>query len=221
MSPRSHPRWIGVAALAGAWVLRLLGATWRIERVGLDAVEARLSGGERFIFALWHARLLPLIFTHRGRSAAVLISRHRDGELIARLVERLGYVAARGSSTRGGEEGARAMLRLAEEGHLLGVTPDGPRGPAEVVKPGLIYLASRTGFPVVPVAAAASPARRLSSWDGFRVPWPFARVVIGYGAPISVPARLDDAQIETWRARVEGALHDLTADLARRVGETA
>jgi hypothetical protein len=113
------------------------------------------------------------------------------------------------------------MIQLAERGHLLGITPDGPRGPAEVVKPGIVYLASRTGFPVLPVAAAAAPARRLSSWDGFRIPFPFARVVVGYGVPIPVPARLDDDQIETWRVRIEGAMRDLTADLDRRVGETS
>jgi lysophospholipid acyltransferase (LPLAT)-like uncharacterized protein len=77
----------------------------------------------------------------------VLISQHRDGELIARIAERLGYATGRGSSTRGGEEGARDMLRLAEEGRVLAITPDGPRGPAEKVKPGLVFLASRTGLP--------------------------------------------------------------------------
>ena len=221
MSRASRPWWMGPAAVLGAFVVRLLGSTWRIERVGTAERDSEIRAGERYVFTLWHSRLLPLAFTHRGLNAAVLISQHRDGELIARIVERLGYVAARGSSTRGGEEGLREMVRLAESGRLLGITPDGPRGPAEQVKPGLVYLASRTGFPVLPVAAAASHAWRFRSWDGFRLPWPFTRLVVGYGPPIAVPRVLADDDVEAWRVRIQGALDDLTRDLARRAGEPA
>jgi hypothetical protein len=207
------------AAVACAWLVRLLGATWRVERVGVDERDARFARGERCVFAFWHARLLPLVFTHRRRGIAVLISRHRDGELVARLIERFGFVTARGSSTRGGEGGAREMLRLAERGHLLGISPDGPRGPAEILKPGIVYLASRTGFPVIPVAAAASRSWRLASWDGFRIPWPFARVVVAYGTPIAVPSGLTEDDVQAWCVRVEGALRGLTGETARRAGE--
>jgi len=215
-----HPWWLAPAAFAGAWLVRLLGISWRIERVGIVERDARLAQGERCIYAFWHARLMPLCFTHRGRGIAVLISQHRDGELVARIIERLGFAAARGSSTRGGEEGTRDMLRLAERGHVLAITPDGPRGPAGVVKPGLVYLASRTGFPVIPVAAATSRGWRLRSWDRFVVPAPFARVVVGYGSPIPVPAGLDDDAIEAWCVRLQGAIDELTETLARRVGES-
>jgi len=221
VSRAAHPWWLAPAGALGAALLSVLGRTWRIERVGMAEREARLRGGERCIFALWHARLLPLTFTHRGRGVGVLISQHRDGEVIARIVERLGYATARGSSTRGGDEGTREMLRFAEEGRLLTLTPDGPRGPAERVKPGLVYLASRTGFPVLPVAMSARHAWRMRSWDGFRIPWPFSRVVVGYGAPLAVPQRLAEDEIEAWRVRIEGALADLTRDLERRSGERA
>jgi lysophospholipid acyltransferase (LPLAT)-like uncharacterized protein len=215
------PAWLGPAALGGAGLMRLLGATWRIERVGTDARAGRLPEGGACIYALWHARLLPLTFAHRGQGVAALISRHRDGELIARLVERLGYVTARGSSTRGGGEGAREMLTYAASGHSLTVTPDGPRGPAEVVKPGLVYLASRSGLPVLPVSASARRTWRLRSWDGFRVPQPFARLVVGYGEPIRVPAGLDGEALEPWRRRIEEALVKITAETVRRAGEVA
>jgi hypothetical protein len=206
------------AALLGATLLTLLGRTWRVERIGTTEREAQRRAGEAWIFALWHARLLPLTFTHRHWGVGVLISQHRDGELIARIVERLGFVTGRGSSTRGGEEGARDMLRLAEQGRILAITPDGPRGPARKVKPGLIYLASRTGYPIVPVAMSARQAWRLRSWDGFRIPWPFAKVLVGYGAPLAVPERLDEDQVESWRRRVESAIDDITCDLDARVG---
>jgi len=221
MSRDTRPWWLGPAAVLGEWLVRMLGASWRIERVNMAERDRRLRAGERCVFALWHARLLPLVFTHRGWGAGVLISQHRDGELIARIVERLGYTTARGSSTRGGEEGVREMLRLAESGRMLAITPDGPRGPAEQVKPGLVYLASRTGFPVVPVAAAAKRAWRFRSWDRFRLPWPFARVVVGYGAPIMVPRALAENDVEAWRVRIQRAIDDVTRDLARRAGEPA
>ena len=219
LSRREHPLWLPAAAFAGAGLLRALGATWRIERTGLEAGDVRLAAGERCIFALWHCQLLPLAFTHRRRHVAFLISQHRDGELIARIIQRLGYVTARGSSTRGGGEGTREMIRFAEQGHLLGVTPDGPRGPAEIVKPGLIYLASRTGFPVLPVSAAAAPSWRLDSWDRFLIPPPFARVVVGYGTPIAVPREVEEDGLKLWQGRIETALRTLSAELGRRAGE--
>jgi lysophospholipid acyltransferase (LPLAT)-like uncharacterized protein len=221
MSRDARPWWLGPAAVLGAWLVRVLGASWRIERVNMSERESRFQAGERCVFACWHARMLPFAFTHRGRGIGVLISQHRDGELIARIIGRLGFTTARGSSTRGGEEGVREMLRLAESGRLLGITPDGPRGPAEQVKPGLVYLASRTGLAVVPIASAASRAWCFRSWDRFRFPWPFARVVVGYGAPIAVPRALGEPDVEVWRARIQGALDDLTRDLGRRAGEPA
>jgi lysophospholipid acyltransferase (LPLAT)-like uncharacterized protein len=215
MSAR-YPWWMSLAAAASAWLLLALGATWRFVRLrGVHERDALLDRGERCIFAFWHARLLPLVYTHRRRSVAILISQHRDGELIARTIGRLGFLTGRGSSTRGGEEGIRAMLRHAEDHRLLGISPDGPRGPAEQVKPGLVYLASRTGFPVIPVASAAASAWRLRSWDGFRIPRPFARVVVAYGPPITVPARITEDDVEAWRVRIEAGLRELTAEADR------
>ena len=215
MSATRYPWWMAPATAAGAGLVLALGATWRLTRVRVHEREAQLDRGERCIFAFWHARLLPLVFTHRRRSIAVLVSQHRDGELIARIIARLGFLTGRGSSTRGGEEGIRSMLRHAEERRLLGITPDGPRGPAERVKPGLVYLASRTGFPVIPITSAARRAWRLNSWDGFRIPNPFARVVVAYGAPIAVPPRVSEDEVEAWRVRIEAAIRDLTAEADR------
>jgi len=214
-----HPWWIGPAAWLGALLVRVLGATWRVDRRGLDAFDARLAAGERCVFAVWHARLLPLVYTHRHRAIVVLISHHHDGELIARIIEQLGFHTARGSSTRGGEEGARDLLRYAAEGSLIGITPDGPRGPAERVKPGLAWLASHTGWPVVPIASAARRAWVFRSWDRFRAPQPFARVVVSYGEPIPIPGDADDAALEAWRGQLEAALAALTQQVRRQAGE--
>jgi lysophospholipid acyltransferase (LPLAT)-like uncharacterized protein len=212
---------MGAAVLAGSAAVQGLGRTWRIETPGVAAYDRVLAAGERCIFAFWHARLLPLVYTHRHRGIAVMVSRHHDGELIARILERLGFGLARGSSTRGGDEAIRDMLEHAAERRLLAITPDGPRGPRERAKAGIVYLASRTGFPVVPVATAADRAWVFRSWDRFRVPQPFARVRVAYGEPIRIPAALDQGAAELWRARVEEAIAALTFRLGVDVGERA
>ena len=211
--------WFPAATAAGAAALRALGGSWRLRRVGTEDFDRRVTAGERCIYALWHCRMLPLIYAYRGLGVAALVSRSRDGELITGVIERIGYVAARGSSSRGGQEGFGELVRFAEQGRSLTLTPDGPRGPREVVKPGLVRLASLTGLPVLPVASASRGAWILRSWDGFRVPRPFATVWIGYGEPISLPRDLDDAEVETWRRRIEDALRATTAALAREAGE--
>jgi lysophospholipid acyltransferase (LPLAT)-like uncharacterized protein len=221
VTANAYPWWTGPGAATAVGALRVLGATWRVSWVRADERAARIARGERCIFAFWHSRILPLAYAHRGRDVGALISQHRDGELIARVVERLGYRAARGSSTRGGDEGVREMLAFAEDGRLIALTPDGPRGPAERVKPGLVYLASRTGWPVVPVGCGISSAWVLRSWDRFRIPRPFARVAVVYGETFAVPGGLDDASTETWRARLENALHAAGAEARALVGEPA
>jgi lysophospholipid acyltransferase (LPLAT)-like uncharacterized protein len=137
---------------------------------------------------LWHGQQLPLLWTHRRRGIAVIISEHRDGELIARVAHSIGFRTVRGSTTRGG---ARALLRGCrelEEGHDLAVTVDGPRGPAGTVAPGCLVISQRTGAPMVPTAASAARAWRLNSWDRFMIPKPFARVTVTYGAPMRIEA---------------------------------
>jgi hypothetical protein len=160
----------------------------------------------------WHAGLLPLTYAHRGTGGAVLISRHADGELIARTIEHLGFVTARGSSTRGGGRGMLDLLARAAEGRDIGITPDGPRGPARRFKPGAIRLASRSGVPLVPIGVAARHERRLRSWDRFRLPAPFTRVALVYGPAERVPPDLDEAQLEGWCARAGAAVDRATAE---------
>lgn len=218
--PGALPWWIPPAARVAADLIGAWAATWRLEfGPRFEALDAELRGGRRCIFAFWHSRLLPLVWTHRGRGHAVLISRHRDGELIARVIDRLGYTSARGSSTRGGEAGALEMLDLAASGRTLGITPDGPRGPARHAKSGIVLLASWTGLPVVPVTSASNRTWVLHSWDRFRLPLPFATVHVDYGDPIVVPRDLPDAAVEGWRRRIEAGLESVTASAAAAVGE--
>ena len=214
MSSERYPWWLEPAAFAGSLLIRLLGLTWRIEDVRPPEYVAGVAAGERFVYAFWHARLLPLVYARRGEGITVLVSRHRDGQLITRVIEHMGYTSARGSSTRGGEAGVRELLSMAEAGHDLAITPDGPRGPAEHLKDGLAFVASRLGRRTVFIASASPDAWVFGSWDRFRVPRPFARVRIAYDVPRTV-AGTDEAA----RAELEQALQALTADNARHAGE--
>jgi len=140
----------------GAAVIRALGRSMCIETRGQESIDALYQTGKRVIIAFWHARQLMMPLTYRGTLAHILISQHKDGEIIARIVERFGFKAIRGSSTRGGVEALREMIRLGRSGVDLVVTPDGPKGPAEVAKMGVIQLARASGLPIVPLTFGCS-----------------------------------------------------------------
>ncbi len=214
MSAASHPWWLPGAALLGSLLARLLALTWRVEVADAPGYTRALAAGERFIYALWHSGLLPLALHRRDEGIAVLVSRHHDGELVARLIERLGYVTARGSSTRGGDAGVRELLAWAERGRHLAFTPDGPRGPAEVAKVGAVYVAERTGMRVVPMALGVRSAWVFRSWDRFRVPRPFARVLVSHGEPVTLQSGDEPLR------RLQAALTDHTNAIRKRAGET-
>lgn len=158
------------------------------------------------IYAVWHGRILLLPLLYGWRRARVLASRSRDGELLARFVARFGLETVRGSSTRGGAEALRLLSRSLKAGRDVVVVPDGPTGPPETVKPGIVALAKVSGAPIVPLAAGASAEWRLASWDEFRIPKPFARCVVRFGDPIHVAPALDRAGEEAARKEVEAAL---------------
>jgi hypothetical protein len=188
----------------------------RVRRHG-DAAQRRWEAdGERFIIAFWHRHLLLMPYVYRGRRISVLVSASRDGELIARTVERLGIDSSRGSTSRGGAVGLRELLRKAKAGYDLAFTPDGPRGPAGVVQPGVILAAAATGFPIQPVAYAATRRRRLKSWDRFVVPLPLATVHFVLGEPLAVPR---DAEVPAYAEELGRRLHAAEAraeELAQR-----
>jgi len=198
-----------LAPVAGAWALRLLAATLRLRREE-KTVERLWAAGAPAIYAVWHARLLLLPYLYRRRELRALVSRSEDGAMLSDLVRRFGFVPVRGSSSRGGAEGLRALARALGEGYSVVVVPDGPRGPREVLKAGVVVLARLTGAPVVPMALAASSEWRARSWDEFRIPRPFSRCVVRFGEPILVPRDLDAAGEERARKEIEAALHAVT-----------
>jgi lysophospholipid acyltransferase (LPLAT)-like uncharacterized protein len=172
----------------GAAVIRLLAVTWRMETVNGEELAAARRNGRRVIFALWHGELLPLLWHQRGEHVAIVISEHKDGEIIARIAESLGYATVRGSSSRGGSRALIGLMRAIDEGADGAITPDGPRGPARVFAPGAVVAAQRTGALIAPIRAQASRAWRLRSWDRFLIPKPFARVRVSFGPLTAVHA---------------------------------
>lgn len=160
------------------------------------------------IYAFWHARLLmmPRITCGGKWPGYMLISEHRDGGLIADTMRLLDIPVLRGSSTRGGTRALLRMIRAARrERCFLGITPDGPRGPREVVKDGVVYLARATGLPIVPVCYATRRAWRVKSWDRFYIPQPFTSGVFVFGEPVFVAA---DEALDQARARVQRAMDE-------------
>ncbi len=204
----SHKDRVGLTL--GGGVLRSLAHTWRFEVRNGAALESLRDQRRPFIFSLWHGQLLPLLWHHRNERIAVLISEHRDGELVARMAQSLGYRLIRGSSTRGGERALLGLVRDLREGLEVAVTPDGPRGPAFKYAPGALIAAQRSGAAILPIAAHATSAWRLASWDGFLIPKPFARVTVAYGNPAEVVApnaRAAAEQAEHFEEMMMAATH--------------
>jgi lysophospholipid acyltransferase (LPLAT)-like uncharacterized protein len=165
--------WLKLSLLPpmGAAVIRALGRSMRIETRGQEHVDALYQSGKNIILSFWHAQQLMIPIGYRGPGAHVLISQHQDGEIIARIIATFGHQAVRGSSTRGGAVALRELIRLGRSGKDVVVTPDGPKGPAQVAKMGVIQLARASGLPIVPLAFGCSKKNTLrvgiDSWFPF------------------------------------------------------
>lgn len=194
----------------GRGLISLLARTWRFRVTGDGPVTALIAERRPYILALWHSRILPLLFSHRDRGIVLLISKHRDGGHLADLARGLGYSAVRGSTNRGGEVGLLGLIRALETGNIVAITPDGPRGPAERVQPGIVSAARHAAAAIVPLTANASSEWRLPTWDRMRIPKPFARVDVIFGAPLILGPSKDDAR------RALGDLERVLTELGTR-----
>lgn len=178
-----------------AALIRMLGATLRYEDRAAAGVEVDYALRGPSVFAFWHCSLLACAHRFHGKEIAVLISRSFDGELIARTVERLGFTAVRGSSSHGGAVALKYLAEAYAAGRHCAITADGPRGPARVAKPGVAQLAQLVGAEWVGTFyAQADRAWVLKTWDGFRIPKPFSRVVIGWPAHVAAGGSVGDLQ---------------------------
>lgn len=208
-----NPTLIRLVAFAAALVIRCWMSTLRVRIVSQDGkVHPTNWRRERYIYAFWHETLLAP--TVRKARVRIMISLHADGELIAQIVRFLGYGVVRGSPKRGGIMALMDMMSASDRSHLI-VTPDGPRGPRRRLKLGIVYLASRTGLPIVPLGIGFTRAWRARSWDRFAMPWPFSTVLGIVGEPLAVPPGLDREDLERERVRIEEKFLAVTAAAER------
>jgi lysophospholipid acyltransferase (LPLAT)-like uncharacterized protein len=209
-----HPLLVRAVGVAGAWtVRRLVGSCpfhFRYADPALNPEVARRTG-QRYIYAFFHEVMLFPAYFWAWPEMQILISDHRDGELITQVVKRLGFGVVRGSTTRGGARALREMTHRIDQGHLC-VTPDGPKGPRRHVQQGLAYLASRTGLPIVGAGMAFRDPWRAKSWDRFAVPRPYQPAACVIPEAVHVPADASRETIETCRQEVERRMQAATLE---------
>lgn len=206
----------------GACYIRLVFATGRWQVIRGDIPARFWDEGRPFILAFWHGRLLLMPYCWRpGAAMNMLISHHRDGELIAKTISHFDLGTVRGSSGKSGAGALRQMVRTLKAGGHVGITPDGPRGPRMRANAGAVTVARLAGVPIIPAAFATSRRTVLGSWDRFVIAKPFARGVFVWGEPLSVAPDADGPALEAARAELEASLNAVTEEADRLVGQTA
>ncbi len=204
----------------GVLLFRALSRTLRMNVKGLEYYRLDLAIPEPTLFAFWHDQLLLVLpfSTRRPRRYAALISRHPDGDPIAKIVTKLGLDVVRGSSSRGGLKAVGDLAGYLRDGGSIIFTPDGPKGPRHRAGEGAIILAQRAQVRIVPVGAAVRPRLRAGSWDRLQVPVPFARVSVVEGEAIRVSRSAGSEQREHLRSELERGLKEATACAESMVG---
>jgi lysophospholipid acyltransferase (LPLAT)-like uncharacterized protein len=206
--------WVqAVLARLISWLLRFIHGASRWTIVGGEHLEELRQKRAGFIAGFWHGRIMMMRFLWREATPFhILISPHRVGRLIAQAIAHLGVGAVAGSTTRGGAQGLRDVVKRLRAGDPIGITPDGPRGPRMRAKPGIAAAAALAQCPVLPVAYGVRRRRIARSWDSMLIPFPFNSGVYVIGAPIH-PA--PGEEIEALRLRIEAAMNAVTAEADR------
>jgi len=196
---------------AGYVAISVIGSTLRYS---ISWEDESLRPGSTFeeptIYSFWHRAVFPASWMWRKRRIIVMVSRSFDGEYIARIIERLGFGAVRGSSSRGGTGALLGMKSILESGESVAFTIDGPRGPKYVAKPGPVGLSKVTGIPMAAFYVALSDAWVLKTWDDFMIPKPFARALVRLSRKAVVPADADDSQLADYQSQLQASLERVT-----------
>jgi len=192
-----------------------LRATIRIERLHAERHDELARRGVPFVYTLWHGRMVLCILSHLHEGIITMASRSKDGEVIARWLGRNGYVAARGSTGKGGRVGLDELIAGVRAGRRAALTVDGPKGPPRVAQPGILKLARDTGAWILPFSSSSATPWFLESWDRYLVPKPFGRCIVVYGEPFEVPRSMAD---EDALARIGASLDAITVEADRAMG---
>jgi lysophospholipid acyltransferase (LPLAT)-like uncharacterized protein len=200
-----------LVAAAASLFIALVGRTLRVEFSWEDGSIGSMENVYPGIYPFWHRCVLGATWIFRGRNFAVLTSKSRDGEFIARVIHRFGYVPIRGSSSRGGQRGLLEMDTFVKNGGGAAFTIDGPRGPRFVAKRGPVLLARTTGAPITPFYVAMEDAWVVNTLDAMMIPRPFSRAFVRVARKISVPPDATDEQLSAAHSEMQAALDRVTA----------
>ncbi len=181
------------------YLIHLLNSTYRYEYIGIENKQKALNHGpyRTFAYALWHQNLIGAIFSHIGERFAMVVSESNDGELVAVTCEKLGHLPARGSSTRGGKRAMIEIVKNMKKGFPGAISVDGPNGPPHISKEGIIEIAKLCHCPILPLSPFATNAWVIKkSWDQFRIPKPFSKIIVVIGEPIILEEKITREHFE-------------------------
>lgn len=202
----------------GKGLVDLICSTLRVRALDFEKAQAEIES-RKLILAFWHSRILMISYIYRGRGASIMVSASRDGEIMAQILRRQGHHTIRGSTSRHGVQAlARLIKALREDIRPAVVVPDGPIGPRFRVQPGVITLARKTGYPIVPISYSAKRLKVFASWDRFILPYPFTECSVIYGTPVEVPAEAGAEARELCRKRLEEEMNRITQNVDRYYG---
>ena len=206
------------ALIAGyLWFVRLTGR-WDIR--GAERIHDLMDQDQALIFCFWHGRLIPNVFLWREpRVLHILSTPHRDGQIAAKTYNRFGIRTIWGSTKKGGTEAARAIIKVLKAGGVIGITPDGPKGPRQRMQKSSIDLARMSGAMLVPVATSTSRVKWLKSWDRMIVPLPFAHGMAMYGEPMEIPRKASAEELEDIRLKFEARMNALLKEVDQACGQ--
>jgi lysophospholipid acyltransferase (LPLAT)-like uncharacterized protein len=207
-----------LVGIFGKLLVDFIFKTGVIEIKGQKPLE-NLMKNRKYIMAIWHSRILLVSYLFKGTNASILVSRSDDGEIIARILQAQGQKTVRGSTSKGGLRAMSKLIKDLKNKRRPGaIIPDGPRGPRFQVQPGVIMLAKKTGYPIIPVSYSAKKIKVFSSWDRFILPYPFTRCRMVFGKPIPVSPDADPVGLENCRKALENELNRLTKSADRHFG---
>ncbi|CAK0739004.1 Kdo2-lipid IVA 3' secondary acyltransferase [Gammaproteobacteria bacterium] len=203
----------------GANYIKMVHSSNRWEVVGGEIATSFWDSGKPFILAFWHGRILMIPSCWRqGQIIHMLISPHRDGQVIAQVVGHFGIHTVVGSTHKGGSAAFRTLLKALKAGECVGITPDGPQGPRMIASEGIVQIARLSGVPVIPCTFATKRYRLLQTWDRFVVALPFSRGLFIWGQPLTLSAKATAEEQEVFRRSIEDSLNAITTEADRRMG---
>ncbi|MBU1055182.1 MAG: lysophospholipid acyltransferase family protein [Proteobacteria bacterium] len=220
---------LSVLSLLASWLVRLWFKTVRVQIINKEIYEEYFVNNKNkgnVILGSWHRHIIFVFYFFRKiKNGIIMVSRSKDGELISRVGHRLGYATARGSSSKGGRDALRTIItfikKAGKETIFCGTAVDGPKGPARILKKGLLVLAKSTRSYFIPMACSGTKVITFhKAWDKTIIPYPFSHMIIKFGEPIMIPKDISEDELERLRANAENILNEITDDVDKSSGYT-